>query len=943
MKQSYLRGLLVLSGCLVSASAVSTESSDVPHGTFKAAFSAIKFDVSPPLRNIPIKPEPPANFFGTLMIDPEPMGKYRFGPQDVDRNVQPVLPGPFRAIPAPIANFNAGSGTANPPDPVGDVGPNHYVRMSNVSFQIFNKTGTSVFGPANINTLFSGFGGACETENAGDPIVLYDQLADRWLLTQFSDSAGPGFFNCVALSQTSDPTGAYYRWAFPTATFPDYPKYGIWGNAYLISTREVNAGLIGAYAIDRTQMLAGNTAPTVIQFTVPVDENSGDGLLPADIDGSTLPPPGAPAYFLGSMDNGGPYGATQDALSLWEFNINFTTPGSSTFLLAATIPIDPYDTIFPCLPTDARACVPQPAPLNPVDILSYRQRPLNRAAYRNFGSYQSIVTNQSVEAATAMAGIRWWEVRNPGANAVLYQDSTYAPGITDGVHRWMGSIAQDKSGNMGLGYSASGTAVFPSVRYTGRLESDPLDTMTQGEGTFIAGGGGHTATTRRWGDYTSMNIDPTDDCTFWYINEFFATSGVTWTLRTGSFKFPDCGNPDFGVAAVPLNQRVCANTNATYTVESHAYNAFSGTVNLAANDLPAGATSSLPASFGAVPGTETWTISNLNAVAAGSYTLRVSGSSTSPSLLRERTVGLTVDSAAPVAPTASSPADGAQSVAYGPLLTWTATAQTQSYIAEIATDNAFTNIVFTSSPTAGTSVQVPAILTPATTYFWRVRGANACGPGSNSAVASFTTRFAPGICAVGEQIINAFSDNVDNGVNGWTTVPVSGTTWTRSTARPSNTAGGSGSFAWLAVDVATTSQQRLISPSIAIPNDRNSPTLRFLHDVTMEPDTATTCFDGGFVEISTNDGSTWTQLPPGSQLEDNYTGPVPTGEQAWCGTRPYRVASFDLGPYQGQSVRFRFTALTDSSVGSVPHGWYVDDIRVEGCGIPNDVFANSFE
>lgn len=943
MKHVFYSRCLAITAGLLATAAFAAEQPDQTRGTFKAAFTAIKFDVSPPLRDIPVKPEPVGSFFGSLMVDPEPAGKFHYGPQDVDQSVQTSLPGFFRGMAPAIANFNAGSGTANPPDPVGDVGPNHYVRMSNVSFQIFNKTGTSVFGPANINTLFTGFGGACETENAGDPIVLYDQLADRWLLTQFSDSAGPGFFNCVALSQTSDPTGSYFRWAFPTATFPDYPKYGVWNNAYLISTREVDAALIGAYAIDRTQMLAGNPAPTVVQFTVPVGPNSGDGLLPADIDGSTPPATGTPAYFIGAMDNGGPYGATQDALSLWEFNINFTTPASSTFQLVKTISISPYDTIFPCSPTDGRACVPQPSPLNPVDILSYRQRPLNRAAYRNFGSYQAIVTNQSVEAAPAMAGIRWWEVRNPGANAVLYQDSTYAPGVTDGVHRWMGSIAQDRNGNMGLGYSTSSTTVFPGIRYTGRLESDPLNTMPQGEGTFITGGGGHTAATRRWGDYTSMNVDSTDDCTFWYINEFFATSGTTWTLRAGSFKFPECGNPSFGLAAVPLNQRVCATNDATFTVEGHGYSGFSGTANLTAFDVPAGATSMLPASPLAIPGTATWTIGNLSGVTPGSYTLRIAGDSTSPVLNRERTVNLTIDSAAPAAPTTVSPANGANSISFGPVLTWSATAQTQTYIVEVATDMAFTNIVFTSTPTTATSVQLPATLTAATTYFWRVKGTNTCGDSQNSAVASFTTRFAPGACAVGEEIQSAFSDNMDSGVNGWTTVPAAGNTWTRSTARPSNGAGGSGSFAWLAVDIATASQQRLISPSITIPSDRNSPTLRFLHDVTMEENTATSCWDGGFVEISTNDGSTWSLLPTGSLLEDSYVGPLPSGEPAWCNTRPYRTASFDLGAYLGQTVRFRFSALTDTSVGRVPHGWYVDDVRVEGCGPQINLFRDSFE
>ncbi|MBK9655588.1 MAG: choice-of-anchor J domain-containing protein [Rhodanobacteraceae bacterium] len=819
---------------------------------------------------------------------------------------------------------------------MGDVGPNHYVRMANASFQIFNKTGTSVFGPANINTLFTGFGGACETENAGDPIVLYDQLADRWLLTQFSDSAGPGFFNCVALSTTSDPLGTYHRWAFVTATFPDYPKYGVWPNAYLISTREVDASLIGAYAVDRTQMLAGNPSPSLVQFTVPVNQFSGDGLLPADIDGSNLPPPNSPAFYVGSMDNGGPYGATQDALSLWAFNINFVTPASSSFQVVATIPIAPYDTIFPC---NGRSCIPQPAPLGAVDILSYRQRPMHRAAYRNYGSYQSIVTNQSVEAAPVMAGIRWWEIRNPGANAVLYQDSTYAPGITDGTHRWMGSIAQDSNGNMGLGYSAGSANLFPSVHYTGRLEGDPLNEMSQGEGIFVTGTGGHTAGTRRWGDYTSMTVDSTDDCTFWYVNEFFAVSGTQWTMRAGSFKFPECGNPTLGVAAVPLSRAVCAPDNAVYTVEGHGYKGFASSTNLSVSGVPAGATSNFSVNpINPVPGNSTLTIGNTAAATPGNYTLTITGTSASPAQTRSRTVGLQLFTAAPAAPTGLLPASGASGLGLGPTLSWTATAQSANYVVEVATDAAFTNIVYTSPATTATSVQVPTVLLAGTTYRWRVRGTNLCGPGTNSATSTFTTRFAPGTCGVGQAIQTGFSDNMENGVNGWTTDPVSGTTWTLSNARPS-----SGSFAWLAVDVVTASDQRLISPVINVPATGNAPTLRFRHDVSMEPNTAASCFDGGFVEVSTNGGSTWTVLDPATQLEDFYDGPLASGERAWCGIQPYTTASFDMAAYAGQSVRLRFRAITDTSVGNVPHGWYVDDVRIENCDISDTFFKNGFE
>ena len=453
-------------------------------------------------------------------------------------------------IPGPIVSFNGQSNTSGvvPPDPNGAVGPNHIVTMCNLSFQIFNKTGTSVFGPAANNTLWAGFGGECQTDNSGDPVVLYDRLADRWFLSQFTAS-GPTYFDCVAISQTNDPTGAYYRYAISTGTnFPDYPKAGVWPDAYYISTREFAGAAfagVGAYALNRAQALAGNPAAQVISFLVPPSPlyAVGDGLLPSDLDGSTPPPVGSPNYFVGSQDNNGPYGAPSDALNLYKFHADFVTPPNSTFGLTNTIPVASFNSILG-LCGGTRACIPQPGTTTKIDHLGYRQRPTFRLAYRNFGDHESLVTNQSVSGGTGpngeVSGIRWWEVRSPNSSPVIFQQGTYAPGITDGIHRWMGSIAMDGQGNMALGYSSANganPAMFPSVSYTGRLASDPLGTMPQGEGSIIAGTGSQTTTLNRWGDYTSLTIDPTDDLTFWHVNEWVpTTSSVGWRLRVGSFK-----------------------------------------------------------------------------------------------------------------------------------------------------------------------------------------------------------------------------------------------------------------------------------------------------------------------------------------------------------------------------------------------------------------------
>jgi len=469
------------------------------------------------------------------------------------------------AIPAPSLTFEGLRNTdnpfradetqilVNPPDPVGDVGPNHYVEMVNLSFAVYDKQGNRLLGPTPLGALWAGFPVTDCSLLAGDPIVLYDQLDDRWILTQFT-SRGPEYWNCVAVSQTGDPTGAYYRYAFSTGlNFPDYPKYGVWRNSYIITTREFGPTVeygIGVYALERDKIMAGDPNARVVSFFL--DGNApgvlplvGDGLLPPDIDGKTKPANGAPAPLVGTQDDGGPYSATFDALNIWELSVKWQANPTASIALTAQLPVASFDSIFPCAPT-SRDCLPQPGITNPdqyLDILSYRQRPTWRLAYRSFKGYETLVTNQSVEALPGIAGVRWYEIRRAGGTYSLYQQGTYAP--NDGVHRWMGSIAMDKKGNMALGYSVvNATDVYPGIRYTGRLTGDPLGQMTLGEGVIINGSGVQTNTNSRWGDYTSMNIDSVDDCTFWYVNEYYQTTEPPpdrkWQTRIASFKLPGC-------------------------------------------------------------------------------------------------------------------------------------------------------------------------------------------------------------------------------------------------------------------------------------------------------------------------------------------------------------------------------------------------------------------
>jgi hypothetical protein len=493
---------------------------------------------------------------------------YRVFP-DHDRGPMPTrVSGAFQSDPAkqtkisgkprvfPIANFEGVNlddqasfgGGGYPPDPNGDVGRNHYVQMVNTAVAIYTKSGDVALPPTPLGALWDGFEVEDCTDLSGDPIVVYDQFADRWILSQFT-TRGPEYFNCVAVSATSDPTGAYYRYAFTSGlNFPDYPKYGVWSDTYALTTREFGPNGeygIGVFGLEKSKMIRGESARSLSFF---VDGNDpallplvGDGLLPADVDGRRLPPAGSPIPLAGTQDDDWEYGATSDALNLWNLSVNWRQ-GRGSLDFAKQLPVAEFNSNFPC--NGGRTCLPQPGAAAPdefLDVLSYRQRPTWRLAYRNFGTHESLVTNQSVEAAPATAGVRWYEVRRRNSNYRLYQQGTYAP--ADAINRWMGSIAQDRRGNMGLGYSVvNGTDIFPGIRFTGRFADDPRGEMTLQEGTIVNGSGIQTAASR-WGDYTSMNIDPVDDCTFWYTNEYFSAEGEptqSWQTRIASFKLPGC-------------------------------------------------------------------------------------------------------------------------------------------------------------------------------------------------------------------------------------------------------------------------------------------------------------------------------------------------------------------------------------------------------------------
>ncbi len=584
---------------------------------------AVRHDVSPPLRSI--RPVPPKS---TRRAEPDD---------------EPRLPTPPAAkIPDPVrqrsggtthtaataSNFDGvGQGftgpqgtysvTGVPPDPNAAVGSTQVVEVVNTAYAVFNKsTGTAAYGPVDTSTIFSGFGGSCQSTNDGDATVRWDTLASRWIVTQFanvSSASGP-YYECVAVSTSADATGSYNRYSYQFSSFPDYPKISVWPDAYYITYNLFNGNtFVGAEAcaMDRSKMLTG-AAATQQCFTT---SSSYGGLLAGDLDGSTAPPSGENELLVG-------LGTTNTSLAYWKFHVDWTTPANSTFTGPSSMTVASYTTA--CGSTGT--CVPQSGTTNQLDSLS--DRVMYRLAYRNYGDHEAFVTNHAVTVGSSV-GTRWYELRLSGGNPTVYQQGTYAP---DATYRWMGSIAMDHVGNIALGYSQSSSSVHPSIRFTGRAPGDPLGTMTQAETTTITGAGSQTGYSR-WGDYTSMAVDPSDDCTFWYTNEYEPANGsFNWHTRLTSFTLPGCASTptnDFSISASPTSGSVTAGGSTTTTVSTAVTSGSAQTVTLAASGLPTGATATFSPASVTAGGSSTATITTGSSTPAGTYTVTITGTGTS--------------------------------------------------------------------------------------------------------------------------------------------------------------------------------------------------------------------------------------------------------------------------------------------------------------------------
>lgn len=466
----------------------------------------------------------------------------------------PVAPD---ALPAPVRTF-AGMGNTFavlPPDTTGDVGPAHYVQAVNSGVKIWKKDGTALTGVINLATLFSalGAGSLCSTANDGDPIVLYDRMADRWLISEFAGAAafpnGSNYRQCIAISQNGDAAGSYWLYDFQWSTtkLNDYPHFGVWPDGYYMTVNQFVRvtqawGGAGVGVFERSQMLNGGVARLLkVDLSTSAFPNNYGGQLPATWDGGTDLPANTPG-IVSQWDDSSWIGDPTDTLRIWRVTVDWTAP--SIVMGTNGAAIDPNHKLATADATPSgcttRNCVPQSGTANGLDAAA-DGRLMFRMPLRNFGTHNVMMVNNTVGVGTGalQAAPRWYEVRGiVGGTPAIFQQGTYAP---DTDHRWMASTAMDKGGNILLGFSKSSASTFPSILYAGRLAGDPAGTLALGEGVLVAGGGSQTHSSNRWGDYSTLSLDPTDDCTFWYTSEYYtASSGSTWATRIGAFRVPQC-------------------------------------------------------------------------------------------------------------------------------------------------------------------------------------------------------------------------------------------------------------------------------------------------------------------------------------------------------------------------------------------------------------------
>ncbi len=875
-------------------------------------------------------------------------------------NEPQVMPTPSLTFPG--INSTQSACGCTPPDTNGDVGPNHYVQSVNTKFAVYDKAGATLLAPAlQSSALFAGLpaGSKCRTTDSGDPVVMYDSMADRWLVSQFEVSGTPGH-QCIAISKTPDPTGAYYAYEFvnPDSNFHDYPHYGVWPDGYYMTDNLFNAAgtaFVGAgvFAFDRVKMLAGDPTAGFVYKLEPFDgTNNIGGQLPTHAIGLIPPPAGLPNRIMQFLAD--EYGDAIDGIRTWEFVPNYATPASSTFTQKTDVALAAFDARGY---TDGtiRNYNEQSGTTNGLDAIN--DRLMFRLSYRNLGSYATptnswtgnFTVNVSGVAPTTVpstyqSAIRWFELRssdNTSTMTVRDQGTqNAAPGNgSTGVNNWMGSIAQDSQGNIALGFTQSSSTTFPSIVVAGRTNAAPSGTLNEGEATFFASTGSQTSGGNRWGDYSAMSIDPVDDCTFWYTQEYYATTSTgSWQTRIGKFAFPSCTPPQRGFLAASITN--CASGLPLAGATVTATGGYFRTTN-------AGGT--LPSNIGLSPGTYSATASFPGYASSTNNSLVITNAGTTT--FSTCLVGTpTMNAANPVTISAESivPANGAidpaetvtvslplKNVGGGNTTNLVATLQAtggvnspsgpQTYgVVNAGGANVAKDFTFTASGTCGGTVTMTLALQDGAT---------------NLGTVTFTAQLGA------TQVTTYLNEKFDSVAApalpaGWTSATVSGTLppWVSSTTTPNSAPND-----LFVQDITSAAESQLTSPVIAI--GAGGGQVSFQNLFNMETGSASG-FDGTVLEISTDGGTTFSDITAGGNafltggynktLSTGFSNPL-GGRQAWSGLSggtgaapTYIVSSINLpAAAAGQNIKLRWRTGTDSSaVASGAAGVRIDDLVV---------------
>ena len=839
-----------------------------------------------------------------------------------------------------------------PPDPIGDVGPNHYVQMVNTLVGIYSKAGVLLVPFFAIHDLFDTIGPPCALTDDGDPIVLYDPLADRWLLSQLcGETTSAREHQLIAVSTTGDPTGTYFVYDFilPNDKFNDYPHFGAWPDAYYMTNNQFQDNSFaggGAYAFDRAKMLAGDPTAAYVYFDEGVIAPGVGGQLPSDLDGSTAPPPGTPNLFIDFRAD--EIGDPADALRIFEFHVDFADPGSSTFTARPDVSLAAFD------PRDSgdRASVAQPPPATAAQFLdSLAGQMMHRVAFRTLsGGAQSLVLNFMVnvsgqdptgDVSKFQAGIRWVELRrNPATGAVTVQtEGTYAPGSGNGAAGrdiWLGSAAQDHLGDLALGFSAScpanpcasppnapSLAGFPSILYAGRLAADPAGTLAQGEALLQAGAGSQQNAAARWGDYSAMSVDPSDECTFWYTNEYYASSSSqNWQTRVGSFKYPGCAAA--GKAAIQGTVTDCGSggpLSGVVLTTPEGYLRASDASGAYAFSVAPGSYTVTAVRAGYTTHTQGFTVAAGNVVTADFCMTAVPVLSASGSALR-----------AEECPPGNGAIDPGEAVTVNLCLVDVGAAATTALVGTLQSSG---GVASPSGPQAF-GAMAPGGGPVCRPFTFRASGS--CGATLIATLALQDGAADLGTAAfdftLGAPVV-PLVENFD-GVTapalpaGWTAANASGSALWRTTTSNPDTLPNAGFVG----DPGSASDKRLTSPAFAV--QTASARVTFRNRIDLDEG-----FDGGVLEVSSPNinGGAFTDVTSPSVggvfesggytavLASGFGNPI-GGRPAWTGTSyGYFTTVADLGPnVAGHTIQLRWRLGSDGSISGV--GWWIDSIAI---------------